>query len=111
MSAAGGAGATAAASAPSDLPSDKVLFHAAKLAMEQDKPIMMDYYRETRTGTAFLGVDKETKEEILVKSPEEYTSPVKNKFKVKDDFIFITENSIYIVHGTTKKKEISTAGM
>lgn len=100
----------------SELPSDKVRTHAFKLAMDRDKPIQLDYYRETRVGTAFLGEDKETKEKILVKNPEEYTSPVTKMFKVaetadptKFDYIIETENSIYVVSGNIKKKEISSA--
>jgi hypothetical protein len=100
------------ASTPTDLPNEKVLVHAAKIAMEHDKPILLDYYKETRVGgTAFLGEDKETKEKILVKNPEEYTSPVIKMFKAKDDYIIITENSIYIVSGSIKKKEISSASL
>lgn len=88
------------------------MVHAAKIAMEHDKPILLDYYKETRVGgTAFLGEDKETKEKILVKNPEEYTSPVIKMFKAKDDYIIITENSIYIVSGSIKKKEISSASL
>jgi len=94
-----------------NLPNDKVLSHAAKLAMEKDKPILLDYYKDTRTGAAFLGQDKDNGERILVKNPEEYTSPVQKMFKAKDDYIIETENSIYIVSGLIKKKEISTAGM
>jgi len=96
-------------STPLDLPNEKVLQHAAKIAMEQDKPIMLDYYKETKTGgSAFLGEDKETKEKILVKNPEEYTSPVTKMFKAKDDYIIVTENSVYVVSGSIKKKEISS---
>jgi len=95
-----------------DVPNEKVLAHAAKIAMEQDKPLMFDYYMDTRAGgTAFLGEDKDTKERILVKNPEEYTSPVKKMFKAKDDYIIVTENSVYIVSGSIKKKEISSANM
>jgi len=95
-----------------DIPNDKVLAHAAKIAMEQDKPLMFDYYMETKAGgPAFLGEDKDTKERILVKNPEEYTSPVKKMFKAKDDYIIVTENSVYIVSGSIKKKEISSANM
>lgn len=97
---------------PSDLPNEKVLLHAAKIAMEQDKPILLDYYKDTKAGgAAFIGEDKETKEKILVKNPEEYTSPVTKMFKAKDDYIIVTENSVYIVSGAVKKKEISSAGM
>jgi len=93
------------------LPNEKVLSHAAKIAMEQDKPILLDYYTETRLGRAFLGEDGETKEKILVKNPEEYTSPIQKMFKAKDDYIIVTENSIYIVSGLIKKKTISSAAM
>jgi hypothetical protein len=106
------ASAPQAATVVSDLPNEKVLVHAAKIAMEQDKPILLDYYKDTRAGgTAFLGEDKDTKEKILVKNPEEYTSPVQKMFKAKDDYIIVTENSVYIVSGSIKKKEISSAGM
>jgi hypothetical protein len=102
-----------------EVPNEKVLAHAAKIAMEQDKPLMFDYYMDTRAGgTAFLGEDKDTKERILVKNPEEYTSPVKNMFKKfheKDkplfDYIIVTENSVYIVSGSMKKNYISSANM
>lgn len=102
----------APATAAADLPSEKALTNAAKLAMAQDKPILLDYYRETRAGTAFLGEDKDTKEQILFKNAEEYTSPVQNKYRVVSpgdltEYLFVTENSIYIVHGAIKKKEIS----
>ena len=107
--------ATPAAGTPvaptADIPSDKVLSNAAKLAIAQDKPILLDYYRETRAGTAFLGEEKDTKEQILFKNAEEYTSPIQNKYRVVSgdltEYLFITENSIYIVHGAIKKKEIS----
>lgn len=100
---------TATAAAPSPFPDQHVLQTAAKLAIEQDKPIMFDYYNETRNGTAFLGEDTDTKEKMLVKNPEEYTSPVQRMCRPKDsaDIIIITENSIYVVHGSMKKKTIS----
>lgn len=91
-----------------DLPNEKVLRHAAKIAMEHDKPIMLDYYKETRVGTAFLGQYKDTGEKMLVKSADEYTSPVTKMFKAAEDYIVITENSIYIVSGAIKKKEINS---
>ena len=94
-----------------EVPNEKVLAHAAKIAMEQDKPILLDYYVDTKKGTAFLGEDAETKEKILVKNPEEYTSPVQKMFKAKDEYIIVTENSVYIVSGGIKKKTISSGNM
>lgn len=101
----------AIAAASSEFPSEKILLHASKLAIEQDKPILLDYFKDTRSGSAFLGQDKETGEQILVKSPEEYTSPVGKLLRAGADMIAITENSIYIISSSTKKKEISSAGM
>ena len=90
-----------------NLPGDKTLKHAARIAIEQDKPIMLDYFNDTREGKAFLGEDSTTKEKMLVRSEEEYTSLIQRIFKVGDDFIVITENSIYVIAGSTKKKTIS----
>ena len=95
----------------SEIPNEKVLRHAAKISMEQDKPILLDYFKDTREGTAFLGEDKDTKEKILVKNADEYTSPVQKMFKAGDDYIIVTENSVYIVSGSIKKKEISSSNM
>ena len=90
-------------------PHEKTLKHAARLAIEQDKPILLDYYNDTIVGKAFMGEDSETKEKMLVRSAEEYTSTIQPRgiFKVETDFIVITENSIYIIHGSTKKKTIT----
>lgn len=89
------------------VPNDKTLKHAARIAIEHDKPIMLDYYTDTRLEKAFLGEDAVSKEKMLVRSEAEYTSLIQKIFKVAEDFIVITENSIYIIAGTTKKKTIS----
>jgi len=93
-----------------DLPSEKTMLHAAKIALEQDKPILLDYFMDTRNGKAFLGEDLNTKEKSLVKSSEEYTSPIQKVFGTKTEYIIVTENSIYIVAGCIKKKNISMGG-
>ena len=89
------------------LPSDKTLKHAARIAIEQDKPIMLDYYTDTRDGKAFLGEDAATKEKMLVRSEEEYTSLIQKIFKVGNDFIIMTENSIYLVDNKIPTKRIA----
>ena len=88
------------------MPSAQVLIHAAKLAMEQDKPIQLDYFADTATNKAFLGEDQETKEKMLIKSNEEFTSLVQKVYKVQEDYIIMTENSIYIVSGKIQKRRI-----
>jgi hypothetical protein len=93
------------------LPSTAILLQAAKLSIEQDKAIMLDYFRQTANGTAFLGEDPETKERILVKSKDEFTSLIKKLYKLGDECIILTENSIYIVSGKIKKRNVNLASL
>lgn len=104
--------ATATAATPSTaavLPAANTLLQAAKIAMEQDRAIMLDYFRETLNGTAFLGEDPQTNERILVKSKDEFTSLIKKLYKIGDDFIILTENSLYIVSGKIQKRKVNLA--
>jgi hypothetical protein len=93
------------------IPSVAILQQAAKLAIEQDRAILLDYYEQTANGTAFLGEDPDTKERILVKSKEEFTSLIKKLYKVGDDFIILTENSIYLVSGKIQKRKVNLASL
>jgi len=90
------------------VPPPKVLEHAAKIALNEDKSIMLDYYSESMNNSAFIGQHVDTKEKILIKSAEEYTSTIQNVFKLKDHYIIVTENSIYIVSTDIKMRKIST---
>lgn len=101
----------AAAATTEVLPSVAVLQHAARLAIQQDKPILLDYYVETVNGKAFMGEDQETKERMLVKSSDEFTSLIQKVYKVTEDYIIITENSIYVVSGKIQKRRIQAASM
>jgi hypothetical protein len=99
--------AIASTAPPADVtPSATTLLQAAKLAMAQDKPIQLDYYADTVSGSAFMGEDTETKEKMLVKSAEEFTSLIQKVYKVTDDYIILTENSIYLVSGKIQKRRI-----
>lgn len=93
------------------MPAAVTLQHAARLSIQNDKPIQLDYYVETHTGKAFLGEDVETKERVLVKSKDEFTSTIQKTFKVGEDYIIMTENTIYIVSGNMTKKRISMASL
>ena len=101
--------ATSVASAPSfRLPSAVTIEHAMKLAINEDRPIMMDYWKDSIEKTVLIGQrDDETKEKILVRSEEEYTSPIKQILKVGSDYIVMTENSIYLVDTGIPFKRIS----
>ena len=103
---------TVATTAPAEIfPAPTTLLQAAKLAIEQDRAIMLDYYRQTANGTAFLGEDPETKERILVKSKDEFTSLIKKLYKVGEDFIILTENSLYVVSGKIQKRKVNLASL
>jgi hypothetical protein len=88
------------------LPENTTLQHAAKLAIVEDKPIMLDYWTNSLDKSVLIGV-KDNKEKLLVKSEEEYTSPVSKIFKVGKEYIVMTENSIYIVDVEIPTKRIS----
>ena len=51
---------------------------------------------------------KDNQEKLIVKSEEEYTSPVSKIYKVSKEYIIITENSIYIVDVEIPTKRISS---
>ena len=105
------AAATPATQQQEILPHATTLLHASRLAIQQDKPIQLDYYVESATSKAFIGEDPETKEKMLVKSNEEFTSLIGKIYKVQEDFIIMTENSIYIVSGKVQKRRINATQM
>ena len=80
------------------LPSAATMDHAIKLAINEDRPILMDYWVGSINKSVLIGQrDDESKEKILVRNSEEYTSPIKQILKVGSDYIIKTENSIYLV--------------
>jgi hypothetical protein len=88
------------------LPETKTLLHASKLSIIEDKPIMLDYWTHSLEKKALIGV-KESQEKLLVKSEDEYTSPISKIYKVGSEYIIMTENSIYIVDVEILTKRIS----
>jgi hypothetical protein len=100
------AGAATATETNYRLPSDLTLKHATKLAIVEDKPIMMDYWSASLDKKALVGV-KESGEKLLVKSEDEYTSPISKFYKSATEYIIITENSIYLVSSDIPTRKIS----
>ena len=88
------------------LPCQKTMGHAFRLACEQDKPIMMDYWTLSCNNSVLVGV-KADGEKLLVKSDEEYTSPIAKMYQVENDYIVVTENSIYITLAGIETRKIS----
>lgn len=88
------------------LPSNKTLQHASKIAIVEDRPIMLDYWAPSLEKKVLIGV-KEDGEKLIVKSEDEYTSSITKIFKVETDYIILTENSLYIVDVNCPSKRIS----
>jgi|UniRef100_A0A6C0CM66 hypothetical protein len=87
------------------LPSSTTLQHVSKLSIVEDKPIMFDYWTNSLDNNVLIGV-RENGEKLLVKSEDEYTSPVSKIYKVEEEYIIITENSIYLVSSDIQTKRI-----
>ena len=91
------------------LPSAATLMSAAKLSIQKDMPIQLDYFVDSAEEKAFMGEDAQTGEKMLVKNSEEYTSHIQKIYKAGDDFIVLTENSIYLVSGKVQKRKIQAS--
>lgn len=88
------------------LPTNTCLQHAWKLAMVEDKEIKSDYWTASLDKQVIIGV-KTNQEKLLVKSEDEYTSPISKIYKVETEYIIITENSIYLVSADIDSSRIS----
>jgi hypothetical protein len=89
------------------LPGDSTLQNAAKLSIVEDKDLKLDYWTDSLDKKALIGVREGTGEKLLVKSAEEYTSPIAKFYKSGQEYIIITENSIYIVASDIPTRKIS----
>ena len=88
------------------MPSHTCLQHAFKLAIVEDKEVKADYWTASLDKQVIIGV-KENQQKLLVKSEDEYTSPVVKIYKVETEFIVVTENSIYLVSADIDSSRIS----
>lgn len=88
------------------IPCDATLQNASKLSIVEDKPVMFDYWTDSLDKKVLIGI-KENGEKLLVKSADEYTSPVSKFYRSMTEFIIITENSIYIVDSSIPTRKIS----
>ena len=89
-----------------DFPVELLYNIVLNLGIVEDKPIMFDYWTASCDKEVLIGV-REGGEKLLVKSEEEYTSPVSKIYKVDNEYIIITENSIYVVSADIPTKRIS----
>ena len=82
------------------------MVQAAKVAIEQDRPIYLDYYTDSVEKKCCIGVQGNSK--FLIKSDTEYTSPIESIMRIKEDktWLVMTENSLYIVSADIPVKKI-----
>ena len=80
--------------------------HATKIAILEDKPIILDYWTSSLEKACLIGV-RQNNEKLLVKSEDEYTSPIAKIYKVESEYIIVTENSIYLVSADISTRRIN----
>ena len=80
--------------------------HATKIAILEDKPIILDYWTSSLEKACLIGV-RQNNEKLLVKSEDEYTSPIAKIYKVEGEYIIVTENSIYLVSADISTRRIN----
>ena len=92
------------------VPSATVMVQAAKVAIEEDRPIYLDYYTDSLAKKCCIGVQGTSK--MLVKSDTEYTSAIEKIMRIKEDntWLILTENSLYIVSADIPVKKIVSSG-
>ena len=78
-----------------NLPPAGVLLRAAQISIDDDRPILLDYWADSKTKKCCIGVKEDIK--YLVKSETEYTSTIQNLYKLDGCYVVLTENSLYIV--------------
>ena len=88
------------------VPSATIMAQAAKVAIEHDRPIYLDYYNDSLERKCCIGVQGNTK--FLIKSDTEYTSPIESIMRIKEEkaYLVMTENSLYIVSADIPVKKI-----
>ena len=79
---------------------------AAKIAIDQDRPIYLDYFNDSVEKKCCVGVQGPSKR--LVKSDTEDTSPIESIMRIKEEkaWLVLTEHSLYIVHADIPVKRI-----
>jgi hypothetical protein len=88
------------------MPSTETLAHAAQKAIVTDRPIILDYWTGSCDNSVVIGI-RDNDEKLLVKSAEEYTSPITKIFKVGTEYLVMTENSLYIVCANIETRKVT----
>ena len=88
------------------VPTAATLEHSARIAIIEDKPVMYDYWTGSCDQNVVIGIRGDG-EKLLVKNSEEYTSPIEKIYKIEEEYMIVTNNSIYLVKADIARKNIS----
>lgn len=82
------------------IPEGTTLSQAFKLSIKISKPVCTYFYIDScRDKVNIMNSDGD---KIVYKNSEEYTSPIQNTYKVGNEYLVVTENTIYVISAKTK---------
>ena len=84
------------------IPCPQTLEQASKLSIKLQKAIDFYFYVDSLKGNVCIASNDDDK--IIYKNNEEHTSPIQNTYKVNDEFLVVTENTIYVISAKTRIK-------
>ena len=87
------------------IPETTTLSQAFKLSIKISKPVCTYFYIDSCRGK--INIVNSDGDKIVYKNSEEYTSPIKNTYKVGSEYLIVTENTIYVISANTKVKQSS----
>ena len=76
------------------IPSQNTLSQAAKLSIKISKPICFYFYLDSCRDNIKICTNETDK--IIFKTLDEHTSSISNIYKVDNEYLIVTENTIYI---------------
>jgi len=101
------AAATAESGSRIVYPTASTMDKALKLSLKLTKPIDLYFYLDSLRGRVCIMNDGE--DMVIYKNDEEMTSPILKTYKSDDQYITVTENSIYILDAATPIKSVGDA--
>ena len=87
------------------LPSADTLSKALKLSLKLTKPIDCYFYLDSIRDRVCIMNDGE--DMIIYKNDDEHTSPILKTYKSEDQYIIITENTIYLLSANTPIRNVN----
>ena len=84
------------------IPAPDTLQQACKLSIKLQKPMCFYFYVDSLKGNICIASNDD--EKIIFKTNDEHTSTIQNTYKVNDEYLVVTENTIYVISAKTQIK-------